>query len=695
MAINADWLKEQYKPLGTLIPIGIDKRPFTPNWQNIPDFHSSMFSERCGLRPHAGVIILDVDVKGEHNGFQSLELIGLDSIDTLAQDTPSGGRHYFFTIDPSIEIKNAVGFMGGLDVRVAGKGQVVCFPTQDYNWLDWDIGNEPMPELAPIPQELLMMLVRHQASKPEVPAVSSAGKLRVGVGGRNNYLTSYAGRIHNAGAPYDALKIAVLAENSRLEFPLDDDEALAIVKSVTRYSRPDAAAEFEHVEHGRSIVGNLLKTRQEQLAQELSHSNVATTATIEQPHSVIPQRGLLREMVDHIVDTSVRQQPLLALMASIALVGALAGRKYRSPTDLRTNVYMIGLAQTGHGKDHARKIIGSWAYRAGCDEIIGGEKFASGQAMISALVKTPSRVFMIDEFGLVLQASTIKTAASHQKEVVTNLLSLYSTSNSIYRGTEYANQKDRPTEIIVNPNLCIYGTSTHSTFFDALKASDVSSGTVPRLIVVETNTKRPPRQHDPQIGRNDDHIIAGIKRIYEFTGTSGGNLAGINSGKVMPNPMMVPMMSDVKKAINDLDDSFDNGVMTDDLTNAVYTRVAENITKLAMIYAISIDYLNPIIDMEAYEWARDLVLWSSNLIVNRARENLSENQHESNLKRILVIIKQNKGITKTALAQKSQWLKSKERAEILEDLKLSDQIEERLDATTTKPITRYFYKKES
>jgi hypothetical protein len=243
--------------------------------------------------------------------------------------------------------------------------------------------------------------------------------------------------------------------------------------------------------------------------------------------------------------------------------------------------------------------------------------------------------------------------------------------------------------------LCIYGTSTHSTFFDALKAADVSSGTVPRLIVVETNTKRPPRQHDPHIGRNDDHIIAGIKRIHEFTGTSGGNLAGINSGKVMPTPMTVPMMSDVKKAINDLDDSFDNGVMTDDLTNAVYTRVAENITKLAMIYAISIDYLNPIIDMEAYEWARDLVLWSSNLIVNRARENLSENQHESNLKRILVIIKQNKGITKTALAQKSQWLKSKERAEILEDLKLSDQIEERLDATTTKPITRYFYKKES
>ena len=43
--------------------------------------------------------------------------------------------------------------------------------------------------------------------------------------------------------------------------------------------------------------------------------------------------------------------------ASLCALGALMGRKYRTQTNLRTNLYVVGMAASGGGKDHARGAI--------------------------------------------------------------------------------------------------------------------------------------------------------------------------------------------------------------------------------------------------------------------------------------------------------------------------------------------------
>lgn len=691
--MNWQIIKDYYSDIGTLIPIGHDKRPIGKNWQQAEDFHVGMFNDKCGLRPHAGLIVVDVDVKGA-NGFETLELLGVEWGRTLHAITPSGGAHLWYKIDPSLELKNSVGALAGIDLRVAGKGQVLCYPSAGYEWQDLDLDSMERPTLdliEPIPEELLTAIIKASHVKDYTLPTNGQGGI-VGEGGRNDYLSRVAGKLWNAGiGTYKSLLAVLLDRNeSDCNPPLPYEEVDGIAKSISRYTAPDLVEYHQEVEHGRSIL-NSIRTYQEQIANELATTQTHFE-TIRTPDTIIPTSGLLRVMVDAICDNSVRPQPLLALSAAITFIGAIAGQKYKTPTDLRTNIYMIGLADTGHGKDQARKMISLWASQAQLDHYMGGEDFASGQAIISALEKHPSKMFMIDEFGLMMQSYTGAKAASHQKEIITNLLKLYSSSGGVYRGREYADQKTRPTVIIKNPNACLFGTSTPSTFFEALKSGDALSGTLPRFIVVQTDSTRPKRQRSIKvIKERSEYIINSIKQIGEFMGTSAGNLVGFMPDSI--NPVLVPIDDDVQTMIDDLDDSFDVK-MTDEITKAIYTRVAENLQKIAMIYAIAKDYLNPRIDLEAYEWARDFVLWSSNLMINATRDNVSDNAQEGNVKRIFNVIKNagGKGISKSLLIQKSQWIKARERNEIIDDLIDADQIELRLDATATKTTTRYIAK---
>src|SRR6266576_4953523 len=64
--------------------------------------------------------------------------------------------------------------------------------------------------------------------------------------------------------------------------------------------------------------------------------------------------GVVSDIVDWIVSSASRPSRELALSATLPFVGALIGRRFSSPTDLRTNFYSVALASSGYGKDHAR-----------------------------------------------------------------------------------------------------------------------------------------------------------------------------------------------------------------------------------------------------------------------------------------------------------------------------------------------------
>ena len=109
--------------------------------------------------------------------------------------------------------------------------------------------------------------------------------------------------------------------------------------------------------------------------------------------------GALELLVDYILASAVRPQPILAIGASLCALGALMGRKYRTQTNLRTNLYVVGMAGSGGGKDHARSCIKEAFIAAGLQRYLGGNRIASGSGLLTALYRQPSSLFQIDEFG--------------------------------------------------------------------------------------------------------------------------------------------------------------------------------------------------------------------------------------------------------------------------------------------------------
>ena len=125
-----------------------------------------------GLNPHkSGLCVIDVDVKNGADGptqLKTLEEIYGTLPDTLKQQSPSsdaGGIHLAFRCDKALSNTKLA---ADIDMRSAN-GYIVVEPTKladgkGYGWLDWDVLNEELPNIASLPQWVIDVQA-HNASK--------------------------------------------------------------------------------------------------------------------------------------------------------------------------------------------------------------------------------------------------------------------------------------------------------------------------------------------------------------------------------------------------------------------------------------------------------------------------------------------------------------------------------------------------
>jgi hypothetical protein len=102
----------------------------------------------------SGLVVLDIDIKhADANGFDTLEALGKGYFpDTPMAQTPSGGLHVYFAVNPRADIRNSVGKHGlgpGLDVRGSGGQIVLPGAGSGYTWdPHWNF-TTVAPEVAP------------------------------------------------------------------------------------------------------------------------------------------------------------------------------------------------------------------------------------------------------------------------------------------------------------------------------------------------------------------------------------------------------------------------------------------------------------------------------------------------------------------------------------------------------------------
>lgn len=404
--------------------------------------------------------------------------------------------------------------------------------------------------------------------------------------------------------------------------------------------------------------------------------------------------GALGRMVEWMVATAVSPQPLLSLGAALCAYGTAMGRRYKlDGPDTRSNIYVIALADSGGGKDHPRRCVRRAMMEAGLGAYLGGETLASGSAVMASVAAHPCRLFQIDEFGHFVQAVLDpKSHAWHRREIMTNLTTLWSSASETVIGTEYANQRERPRQDIVQPCVSVYGSTVPQTFWAALQSGNIGDGSIARFLLLPTPQNYPDERLKPEpVEERLAAIVADMKAVAAGAdGHAPGNVAAVMAANVAPEPFAVPLSPEA--AALDLELRGEHLAMKRQHEgtplSAVVARFREQTRRVALVAAVADNPAAPLLEARHLAWAADLVRWSLAILLEQARRHVADSEHEAMAKRLLEIIRKHGGwIDGNTLSNKARSIPRKLRADLLADLVEGGDLEVKQERTSTKPRT--------
>lgn len=361
--------------------------------------------------------------------------------------------------------------------------------------------------------------------------------------------------------------------------------------------------------------------------------------------------------------TSMSWQPELAMAGAIALMATISGRKVRDQQNTRTNVYLVGIAPSGAGKEHGRKLNRIALSDAGCDEFLSPSDIASGAGLAALLDEHPCRLAQIDEIGDLLASIRASGAkARHLATIETYLKEIYSSSDSTWMTGGYADTSKN--KVIRCPHLVIYGTGSPEKFWESITPANIGDGVLPRLMIFDGSYVR--YQETERLDCCPPAIAKVIQAWANWNPTDGGNLG-------QTRPVIVPFDSSAQKRLKEHQfEIAEKRVKEDPLRAAVWSRTAEKSFKLALIFACSRvadpssgDLLVTLVDADN---AIRLSNWLTRKMIFQVWGKVGRNERERNAKKIIEIVNQFSPIAMHDLTKRTRWLTKRDRQELLSEL---------------------------
>lgn len=408
---------------------------------------------------------------------------------------------------------------------------------------------------------------------------------------------------------------------------------------------------------------------------------------VKMPTDCLAVQGLLKEVIDYNLATALYPQPELALAAAIAFCGAVFGRRVAAKFGTRTNFYCLGIAPTGAGKEHARKINKKLAIASGKPKLLGSERLGSASGLINQTAARPSVLFQLDEMGRMLQTMNNPRIAPHLYNIGTVLSQFFTSSDTYWESDALADENKVKT--IQQPNCCVYGTSTPDQFWDSVTYSALEDGLLGRMLVFEAQgyvDEQSPEDLEPPTS-----LVESLRAWFEFCPVD--QAAGNMTGTVVPKPPVIPFTEKAEARIVEHRRAIATRRKSDNKeSSAVWSRTNEKASKLSLLSAAS--RCGPIveaIELRDVEWGIRVANYCSRLMVDRVDGHVSTNEVESSIKRLLRVIREagQEGISGTVLSKRTQWLKARDRNEMLSHLQTTEQISVEISDSKTKPGYKY------
>jgi hypothetical protein len=348
------------------------------------------------------------------------------------------------------------------------------------------------------------------------------------------------------------------------------------------------------------------------------------------PEFVLRPPGILSELARAITETAPLPQPQLSTLAALSFAATVMGQLYVGPTGLGSNLYLLGVADSGAGKDRPQKAVLAALGACGLARFIADEP-ASGTALLTHLGESPNTVMIVDEFGKFARAIVEQKAGAHQREIATHMLKLSGEPQPLYISRMYARPEERKQRPIRYACLNILAATTPSTFYSCLSREQVDDGLMGRMVALAAHGRLP--ETNPQQGSfcTPPAVQEWARKIRARVPHDPMVVAGPAS------PFRVAYADDGAAAIMQALDADSRrhweehraaGTGLEPMTR----RWVEWALKLALVAAAACDPDEPLIRRAHAEWAASFARYCGEQSLEAFQRNVSESAHDRNVK---------------------------------------------------------------
>lgn len=342
----------------------------------------------------------------------------------------------------------------------------------------------------------------------------------------------------------------------------------------------------------------------EDMAPDISEEELRETLieTLPFPEHLYGIPGLVGKVMATTLEYSSSPNRPLALSGALALMSYLAARKVKTPTGLRSNVYLLALAISGSGKERPRDINQIIIEEVGLGlGLLDG--VASGAGLEDMLMVSPALFWQCDEFYSTMD-EMLREGKEGNNTIMEKLLKMYTTSHKSY--STRAKSGKQPVSI-PNPNLTLYATTTPKGFFDHVNERFLADGMYARLNLMVA--EKPEMGHLPLEPRVPQDVIEQARLWALFKPEGSGNMG--------PKAMLAPYTADAEPLAEALFRKQQERLQEMHRTNApewkcsVWNRYCETALRYALIYACSVAPRPEltVITPDALRWGGAFVEW--------------------------------------------------------------------------------------
>ena len=369
------------------------------------------------------------------------------------------------------------------------------------------------------------------------------------------------------------------------------------------------------------------------------------------PENLLNVPGFVSDLKNYTLRTAPYPNEVLAFSGALTMLAHLSGRNFRDSHNLRTNLYLLALADSGVGKDYPRKVNLNLATALDIMPTMA-DRFASAEGLEDALLIHPVSFFQVDEVDTLFAALNERKKDAAQEKIYGALLQFATSADTTYALRKKAigqnGNKSTAFEMvrargIHEPHLTLLGNAIPKYLYAALSERSMENGLISRTLVLEAGPRG--AAGTPHIEAFPPELLGQAYSLVKRGGFEGINLMTLSSPAQLPfddsrEPTTVldtPEAATLRMQI--VAQAEANYTAADSTAEkALWSRAAEKAARLALLYAISENVNEPIISAAALNWGWTLSDFATRKMLYNASVYVHNNEFDAQRQKVIRIL---------------------------------------------------------